>query len=83
MDQLCRDDLCKRFGLSNFTAAQVCEIHNHCTRKGYALLSACQVNYNAVARLPDAVLFTTLPSSWVPAHYSSLSKLWWGPRRDL
>ncbi|KAJ3028563.1 hypothetical protein HDV00_010178 [Rhizophlyctis rosea] len=39
-----------RFGLSNFTAAQVQEVYDHATEKGYVLPTVYQGNYNPVTR---------------------------------
>lgn len=52
--------LFKRFGLSNFTAAQVEEVHAICTAKGWVKPTAFQGNYNPVARRPDKELLPTL-----------------------
>ncbi|KIW80183.1 hypothetical protein Z517_06798 [Fonsecaea pedrosoi CBS 271.37] len=52
--------LFKRFGLSNYPAADVLWIHNHCKAQGYILPSVFQGNYAAVARKLETSLFPTL-----------------------
>lgn len=49
-----------RFGLSNFSAAQVREVHAHCTAHAYVLPTVYQGNYNPVARKAESLLFPTL-----------------------
>lgn len=50
----------KRFGLSNFTAADVQRTYDICKAKGYPLPSVYQGNYSALARKNEAVLVPTL-----------------------
>ena len=50
----------KRFGLSNFQAAEVEEVFRVCGEKGFVVPSVYQGNYSAVARLQEDVLFPTL-----------------------
>jgi len=49
-----------RFGLSNFPASAVREIHAHCLAHSYIPPTVYQGNYSAVARRPEAELFRTL-----------------------
>ncbi|KAK9426902.1 NADP-dependent oxidoreductase domain-containing protein [Lipomyces doorenjongii] len=49
-----------RFGLSNFTPAQVQEIYDIMSAKGYVLPTVFQGNYNAVARSYESDLFPLL-----------------------
>ncbi|KAJ7186472.1 NADP-dependent oxidoreductase domain-containing protein [Mycena filopes] len=50
----------KRFGLSNFTAADVQRAYDICKANGYPLPSVYQGNYSALARKNEAVLVPTL-----------------------
>lgn len=50
----------RRFGLSNFTAAQVEEVHAIAKENGYPLPAVFQGNYNPVARHYETSLFPTL-----------------------
>ncbi|KAJ7132660.1 aldehyde reductase [Mycena filopes] len=50
----------KRFGLSNFTAADVQRAYDICKAHGYPLPSVYQGNYSALARKNEAVLIPTL-----------------------
>lgn len=49
-----------RFGLSNFTPAQVQEVYDICKDKGYVLPTVYQGNYAAVTRIPEVELFPVL-----------------------
>jgi len=50
----------ERFGLSNFTPAQVEEIHAYCQEHGYVLPTVYQGNYNPVSRRIEQELFPVL-----------------------
>ncbi|KIX07968.1 uncharacterized protein Z518_02622 [Rhinocladiella mackenziei CBS 650.93] len=50
----------KRFGLSNYSAADVQKVYDHCKAKGYVLPTVYQGNYSPVARLQETLLFPTL-----------------------
>lgn len=50
----------RRFGLSNFSAAQVKQVHKICTEKGYVVPTMYQGNYSAIARHLETILFPTL-----------------------
>ncbi|KAJ7174843.1 NADP-dependent oxidoreductase domain-containing protein [Mycena filopes] len=50
----------RRFGLSNFTAADVQRVYNICKEKGYPLPTVYQANYSALARRNEEVLVPTL-----------------------
>ncbi|KAJ7753849.1 aldehyde reductase [Mycena metata] len=50
----------KRFGLSNFTPADVQRIYDICKENGYPLPTVYQGNYSAVARKPEAELIPLL-----------------------
>lgn len=50
----------RRFGLSNYTPAQVQEVYDVSKAKGYVLPSVYQGNYSAVARQPETELFPLL-----------------------
>lgn len=60
MDQLFRQGLIKRFGLSNFLPKQVQEVYEHCMQKGYVLPSVYEGNYSPVARRPEIELLPLL-----------------------
>lgn len=50
----------KRFGLSNFSAADVQKVHDYCKSHAYVLPTVYQGNYSPVARLQETLLFPTL-----------------------
>ncbi|KAJ7770056.1 NADP-dependent oxidoreductase domain-containing protein [Mycena metata] len=50
----------RRFGLSNFTPADVQRVYNMCNEKGYPLPTVYQGTYSAVARKPEAELIPLL-----------------------
>ncbi|KAJ7167091.1 aldehyde reductase [Mycena filopes] len=50
----------KRFGLSNYTPAEVQRVYDICADKGYPLPTVYQSNYSAVARKNEAVLIPLL-----------------------
>jgi len=50
----------KRFGLSNFKAADVQRVYDICKEKGYPLPTVYQGNYSAVARKQETELIPTL-----------------------
>lgn len=52
--------LFKRFGLSNYKAADVQKAYDIAKKNGYVLPSVYQGNYSPVARLQDTLLFPTL-----------------------
>lgn len=52
--------LFRRFGLSNFSAAQVRAAHAHCAAHGYILPTVYQGNYSPVARLQETQVLPTL-----------------------
>jgi aflatoxin B1 aldehyde reductase len=60
INQLHKEGLFRRFGLSNFTAEQVQEVYDICKQKGWVLPSVYQGNYNPVARKLETLLFPTL-----------------------
>jgi len=49
-----------RFGLSNYTAIEVEQVHKICKEKGYVLPTVYQGNYSAAARRVEKELFPTL-----------------------
>jgi len=50
----------EKFGLSNFSAAQVQEIHDLCKAKGWVLPTVYQGKYNVLSRHIETMLFPTL-----------------------
>lgn len=60
IQELYKAGIFKRFGLSNFTVAQVREIHNVAKSKGYVLPTVYQGNYSAVARIHEEELYPVL-----------------------
>ncbi|KAF8936923.1 hypothetical protein BGZ58_003525 [Dissophora ornata] len=50
VDEIYREGLFERFGLSNFTAWQVTLVHQLCKQHGYVLPTVYQGMYNAIAR---------------------------------
>jgi aflatoxin B1 aldehyde reductase len=60
IDELHKEGVFKRFGLSNFLPEQVQEIHDAVKKGGWVLPTAYQGNYNPVARKQDTELFPVL-----------------------
>lgn len=60
INEVYKKGIFKRFGLSNFSAAQVQEVHDIATSKGWIVPSVYQGNYNAVARRTETDIFPTL-----------------------
>jgi aflatoxin B1 aldehyde reductase len=60
MDEQCKMGRFKRFGLSNYTAAEVEEICELCEKKGWVRPSVYQGRYNAIIRSGEEELFPTL-----------------------
>ncbi|KAF9977500.1 hypothetical protein BGZ75_010291 [Mortierella antarctica] len=60
VDELYRDGLFERFGLSNFAAWQVTLIHQLCKHNGYVLPTVYQGMYNAINREVTKELFPCL-----------------------
>ncbi|KAF2152978.1 aldehyde reductase [Myriangium duriaei CBS 260.36] len=60
IDELHREGVFKRFGLSNFTAEDVRRVDELAGEKGWVRPSVYQGNYSPVARLQEEVLFPTL-----------------------
>ncbi|KAF9347425.1 hypothetical protein BGX26_001079 [Mortierella sp. AD094] len=50
VDEMYREGLFERFGLSNFAAWQVALIHQHCKQNGYILPTVYQGVYSAITR---------------------------------
>jgi aflatoxin B1 aldehyde reductase len=59
-NELYKQGVFKRLGLSNFTAEQVQEVYDISKKNGYPLPTVYQGNYNAVARASEDLLFPTL-----------------------
>ncbi|KAF2685089.1 Aldo/keto reductase [Lentithecium fluviatile CBS 122367] len=60
INEVYKKGIFKRFGLSNFTAAQVQEAYDIAKEKGYVLPSVYQGNYSPIARHLETLLFPTL-----------------------
>jgi len=60
INDLHKEGLFKRFGLSNFKPEDVRSIYDHCKKEGFVLPSAYQGNYSPIARLQDTTLFPVL-----------------------
>lgn len=60
INDLYKEGLFTRFGLSNFAPETVQEIYDICKEKGFVLPTVYQGNYSPVARLQDEQLFPTL-----------------------
>jgi aflatoxin B1 aldehyde reductase len=60
MNELHQTGMFQRFGLSNFTAAEVDEVVQVAKQKGYVLPTVYQGLYSAVARRTETELFPTL-----------------------
>lgn len=52
--------LFRRFGLSNYQAADVEAVHAHCVAQGYVLPTVYQGPYSPITRYQETVLFPTL-----------------------
>ncbi|KAF1998173.1 Aldo/keto reductase [Amniculicola lignicola CBS 123094] len=60
VQEVYKQGLFRRFGLSNFSAEQVQEVSDLAKSKGYVLPTVYQGNYNPVARKLETLLFPTL-----------------------
>ncbi|KAF2670534.1 aldehyde reductase [Microthyrium microscopicum] len=60
IDELHKEGLFKRFGVSNFSPEEVRAVYDFQKSKGYVLPTVYQGNYNPVARKIDTLLFPTL-----------------------
>lgn len=60
VNELYKEGLFKRFGLSNFFPEDVQAVYDHCKKNGYVLPTVFQGNYNPVARRQDTELFPLL-----------------------
>ncbi|KAF9921269.1 hypothetical protein FBU30_008727 [Linnemannia zychae] len=60
VDDLYREGLFERFGLSNYSAWQVALIYGICKQNGYVLPTVYQGNYNAISRSVVPELFACL-----------------------
>ncbi|KAM3078120.1 hypothetical protein ACMFMF_004530 [Clarireedia jacksonii] len=60
INEVYKKGIFQRFGLSNFTAAQVQQVYDIAQQKGYPLPKVYQGNYNPIARHLEAQLFPTL-----------------------
>lgn len=59
-DALHREGKFRRFGVSNYTPAEVRDLHAYCAAHGLVRPTVYQGNYNAVSRLVEADLFPLL-----------------------
>jgi aflatoxin B1 aldehyde reductase len=60
INEIHKKGIFRRFGLSNFSAEQVRQVHTICTEKGYVLPTMYQGNYSPIARHLETLLFPTL-----------------------
>lgn len=60
VNELYKEGVFKRFGLSNFFPEDVQAIYDHCKKNGYVLPTSFQGNYSPVARRQDTELFPLL-----------------------
>lgn len=60
VDELYKDGVFKRFGLSNFFPEDVQAVYDYCKKHNYVLPNVFQGNYNPVARRQDKELFPLL-----------------------
>jgi len=60
INELYKEGLFKRFGVSNFYPEDVEKVYAYCKENGYVLPSVFQGNYSAVARKQDTELFPLL-----------------------
>lgn len=60
IDELHRQGKFERFGVSNFSAAEVQETYDICKNEGYILPTVYQGGYNPVRRMCETELFPTL-----------------------
>ncbi|KAF7337476.1 Aldehyde reductase like protein [Mycena sanguinolenta] len=60
IDEAYKEGYFKRFGLSNYKAADVQRVYDICTEKGYPLPAVYQGNYSAVARRAETEILPTL-----------------------
>ncbi len=60
VDEVYKLGLFRRFGLSNYQAADVQAVYDHCVEKGYVLPTVYQGTYSPVTRYQETILFPTL-----------------------
>ncbi|KAF3939084.1 hypothetical protein ABW19_dt0209729 [Dactylella cylindrospora] len=60
IQQLYKDGIFKRFGLSNYVAEDIQRVYDYMSSKGYVLPTVFQGNYNAFARAQETITFPTL-----------------------
>ncbi|KAH8731754.1 NADP-dependent oxidoreductase domain-containing protein [Phaeosphaeriaceae sp. PMI808] len=60
INEVFKKGIFRRFGLSNFSAAQVQSVYDIASKNGYVLPTVYQGNYSAVARHLETLLFPTL-----------------------
>jgi aflatoxin B1 aldehyde reductase len=60
INDLYKEGIFSRFGLSNFKPEDVQKVYDICKEKGYVLPTVYQGNYSPVARLQDETLFPVL-----------------------
>jgi aflatoxin B1 aldehyde reductase len=59
-NELYKEGIFKRLGLSNYTAGQVQEVYDTAKSNGYVVPTVYQGNYSAVSRKPETILLPTL-----------------------
>lgn len=60
INELHEQGVFRRFGISNFSPAEVTELHDYCKANGFVLPTVYQGNYNAVSRKIETTLFPVL-----------------------
>jgi aflatoxin B1 aldehyde reductase len=60
VNEVYKKGIFRRFGLSNFSVAQLQSVYDICKEKGYMLPTMYQGNYSPVARHLESLLFPTL-----------------------
>ena len=60
INQLYQEGKITTFGISNFNAEEVQEMHSHCTKNGWVLPTVYQGGYNGLGRTGETTLFPVL-----------------------
>jgi len=60
IQELYKQGAFRRFGVSNFSADEVCALYDYSKKHGFVLPTVYQGNYNAVSRSIESTLFPTL-----------------------
>jgi aflatoxin B1 aldehyde reductase len=74
VNEVYKEGLFRRFGLSNFLADDVQKIYDICEREGYPLPSVYQGDYSAIARKQEELLLPTLRKLGIVSCHPSITQ---------